>query len=167
MSFSSPTGVSAPKANIAGYKLRNVPNYTPQQMQLFSQLLGGAKQGLGGGGLDFLSKLGAGEEGAFQQAEAPTYSAFNKMLGQLGSRFAGVGAVGSSAFQNATSGAAQSLSESLGSQRMGIQQSAIERLLGLSDSLLGKQPYESMLQRKSGFGDILQHALPSIFSLLR
>ena len=137
MTFSSPTGVSAPQANISGYKTRNVPNFTPEQMQLFAKLLGGVQGGLGGG-LDFLSQLAGGEEGAFEKAEAPAYSAFQKTLGQLGTRFAGLGALDSSAFQNATAGAGQELAENLASKRLGIQQSAIERLLGLSQNLLGQ-----------------------------
>jgi hypothetical protein len=165
MTPSTPTGISAPRANISGYRLRNVPNFTPEQMRLFSQLLGGAQQGVGGG-LDFLSKLGAGDEEAFAKSEAPAYSAFQKALGQIGSRFAGAGALGSSAFQNATSGAAQSLAENLGSQRMQIQQSAIDRLLQLSQQLLQSQPYQTLLQKKTGFGDILERALPSLLSLL-
>lgn len=166
MTISAPTGLSAPRANISGYKTRNVPNYTPQQMQLFSQLLGGTQgEGLSKG-LQSLQGLAGGDEEAFGQLEAPAYSAFQKTLGQLGSRFSGLGAIDSSAFQNATSGAARELSENLGSQRMGIQQNALDRLLGLSNTLLGQKPFETFLQKKSGFGDILKHALPGILSLL-
>lgn len=166
MSISAPTGISAPKANISGYKLRNVPNYTPQQMQLFSQLLGGL-QGSGiGKGLENLQGLAGGEEEGFDQLEAPAYSAFQKGIGQLGSQFAGLGALNSSGFQNAAAGQARQLGENLGAQRMGIQQNALERLLGLSDTLLGKKPFDSFLEKKSGFGDILKHALPGILSLL-
>lgn len=166
MSISAPSGVSAPRANISGYKLRNTPNYTPQQMQLFSQLLGGVQgQGLTKG-LENLQGLAAGGEEGFEQLEAPAYTAFQKGIGQLGSQFAGLGALGSSGFQNAAAGQARQLAENLGSQRMGIQQNALERLLGLSDTLLGKKPFESFLQKKSGFGDILKHALPGILSLL-
>jgi hypothetical protein len=174
MSFSSPTGVSAPRANISGYKQRTMPNFTPEQMNLFSQLLGGAQKGLGGGtggggagGLDYLSQLAAGDEGAFEQTEAPAYSAFDKLLGQMGSRFANVGALDSSAFQNATSGAAGEFAKDIGAQRMGIQQGAIERLLGLSQNLLGQRPYETFQEKKrtgwdnaGDFASILSKFLP-------
>ncbi len=172
MSFSAPTGVSPPRANISGYKTRNVANFTPEQMQLFSQLLGGVSSGGGvGKGTDYLSRLAGGDEEAFGQLEKPAYSAFQKTLGDIGTRFAGQGAIGSSAFQNATSGAAQSLAENLGAQRMGIQQGAIDKLLALSERLLGKQPYETLLEKKRGgfgsqFGDLLSRALPQILSLL-
>lgn len=159
--MSAPAGVSAPKANISGYKLRNVPNFTPGQMQLFQKLLGGLSGGGGlEGGLDFLSRLSGGDESMFEQLEAPAYSSFNKAIGQLGSRFAGFGsgALDSSAFQQATSGAASDLAQNLQSQRLGLQQGAIERLLGLSQNLLSQKPYESFLEKKrSGWdtaGDI-------------
>lgn len=153
------TGMAAPKANISGYKLRNVPNFTPQQMQLFQQLLGGLSGGGGlEGGLDFLSRLGMGDDEAFEQAEAPASSAFNKALGQLGSRYSQLGARDSSSFQQATSGAAAELGENLGAKRLGIQENAIERLLSLSQNLLGQKPYDTFLEKKrSGWdtaGDI-------------
>lgn len=159
MSFSSPTGVSAPRTNISGFKTKNVANFTPQQMQLFSQLLGGTQGSPGlSQGLSRLSNLAGGSEEGFDQLEAPAYSAFNKLLGNIGSRFANVGALDSSAFQNATSGAAADLSEKLGSQRMGIQQDALDRLMGLSERLLGQRPYDTFLQpQRTGWdtaGDI-------------
>ena len=149
--MSSPTGVAAPKANISGYKLRNTPNYTPQQMQLFQQLIGPLLSGGGsGGGIDFLSKLASGDESAYDEAEAPAYSAFNKTIGQLGSRFAGFGsgALDSSAFQQATSGAAGDLAQNIQSKRLGMRSGAIESLLGLSKNLLHEKPYDSFLEKK-------------------
>jgi hypothetical protein len=155
MAFSAPTGSSSPTSNISGYLTRSGGNYSPQLKQLFSQLLGGLQGGRGiGQGLNQLSGLAGGNEEAFNQLEAPTYTAFDKLLGQIGARFAGYGsgALNSSAFQNATSGAAGELAQNLGAQRMGIQQNALDRLLSLSDTLLSKAP-----KQKSGWdtvGDI-------------
>ncbi len=168
MSFSASPGISAPKAKVPGYNTRNVPNFTPQQMQLFSQLLGGLNKGGGiGGGIDYLSKLASGDEEAFGDLEAPAYSAFQGQLGNIGSRFAGAGAIGSSAFQNATSGAAKDFAENLGAKRMGIQNDALDRLLGLSDKLLGQKPYDTFMEKKrSGWdtagdiGSILSKLIP-------
>jgi len=154
----SATGSATPKSNISGY--RKIPNFTPEQMNLFKMLLGGTGQGLGGGGLDYLSRLASGDESAFAESEAPAYSAYEKALGQLGSRFAGLGAMDSSAFQNATSGAASTLAENLAANRSNLQQSAIDKLLGLSQSLLGQQPY-SYERKPSGwesFGSLLGSA---------
>lgn len=147
MSISAPSGASSPKTAMSGYKNRQVSNFTPEMMNLFQSLLGGSQKGVGGG-LDFLSKIAGGDEGAFAEAEAPAYSAFNKTLGQLGSRFSQYGAQDSSAFQNAVSGAGADLSEKLQGQRLGMQQGAIDRLLGLSSSLLGQRPFENILEEK-------------------
>lgn len=157
MSYSAPSGSMSPKGNISGYKLRSMPNFPPQLMQLFEQLLGGAKGGLGGG-FDFLNKLASGDPEQFGQLEAPAQRQLQGQLGQIGSRFANQGALGSSGFQQMASGAATDLSERLQSQRMGLQQGAIDRLLGLSQNLLQQKPYENFLEKKrSGWdtaGDI-------------
>jgi hypothetical protein len=170
MTPSNYSGFAAPKSNISGYKsLGSVKNFTPQQMQLFQSLLGaaqpGAQQGLG-----YLGKLAGGDEEAFAQSEAPAYSAFDKLLGQIGSRYAGVGALGSSSFQNATSGAAGDLAQNLGARRQGIQTSAIESLLGQSEKLLGQKPYEEVLNKKhdflGDFGNVLGQSWPIILKAL-
>lgn len=148
MSLSAPSGFSAPKANISGYKLRNVPNYSPEQMQIFSQLLGGLQGGGLEKGLQRQQGLAGGDEEEFGRLEAPAYSAFQKGIGQLSSQFAGAGALNSSGFQNAASEQARLLGENLGSQRMGIQNNALDRLLGLSDKLLGAQPFQQFLEKK-------------------
>ncbi len=152
--MSAVAGAASPTSNISGYKLRQTPQFTPQQMQLFQQLMGGLEGGGAGGGLggglDYLSQLAGGEEGAFQQAEAPAYSAFNKMAGQIGSRYSQLGARDSSSFQQALSGGASQLSEQLGAQRQGMRTSAIESLLGLSERMLGQRPYETQLQEEGG-----------------
>jgi len=150
----------APRGNISGYNLRNIPQYGPQQMQLFERLLGSL---LGGGGLeggvDFLSRLAGGDESMFEELEAPAYASFQKTLGDLGSRFAGLGALDSSGFQQATSGAASELAQNLQAQRLGLQSGAIERLLGLSDRALQARPYETYLEAKpdwlGGLGKLL------------
>jgi len=147
MTPSTPAGQAAGSSSISGYKLRQLPNFTPQQMQMFQSLLGHSQQGVTGG-VDYLSGLAGGNEDAFARAEAPAYRAFDKSIGQLGSRFAGLGAIDSSAFQNAAAGASRELGENLGAQRNQLQQNAIDRLLGLSGNLLGQRPYENILQQQ-------------------
>ncbi len=154
--MSAPTGTASPSGNISGYKLKQVSNFTPEMQNLFKMLLGGTQGGLGGGGLDWLSKLAGGDEASFQQTEAPMHNAFNQKLGDIGSRFANMGAVDSSAFQNATSGAASQFGQELGANRINLQQGALDRLLGLSQNLLSQRPHENILQPKSnGFMDFL------------
>ncbi len=165
--MSSVTGGSAPTGNISGYNLRNVPQFTPQMMQIFEQLLG-SLQGGGGleGGVDFLSQLAGGEEGAFEKAEAPAYSAFNKMAGQIGSRYSQLGARDSSSFQQAISGGAAQLSENLGEKRLGMQTSAIDKILGLSEGLMGQKPYDTSLEPKADWMKLLGQVLPQLLKLL-
>lgn len=152
--MSSSTGSTIPRANITGYKQRQIPQFTPQQMNLFQMLLGGAEGGLGGG-LDWLSKLASGDESAFSKMEAPAHRQLQGQLGKIGSRFADMGALGSSGFQQTASGAATDLSERLQSQRVGMQQGAIDRLMNLSQNLLSQRPYEQVFQKKGkGFKDL-------------
>ena len=134
---------------IEGLQTQRISNFSPQQQKLFRSLLSGINQGGGiGAGLGRLGELAAGSQEGFEQLEAPAYADFQKQLGQIGTRFSGLGARGSSAFQNATSGAAQSLAENLQQQRMGIQDSALERLLGLSSNLLGQRPYDTLYDKQ-------------------
>lgn len=159
------SGTSTGRQAKSGYKVRQLSNYTPEQHKLFQSMISKLTGGGGvEGGIDFLSKLAGGDEEAFGQMEKPAYSAFQGLLGQIGSRFAGSGALGSSAFQNATSGAAANLAENLQSKRLGIQQGAIERLLGLSQNVLGQRPYENQLEEEGGFdwGSLLGGAAGAI-----
>lgn len=132
---------------ISGYSLKQIPNFTPDQMQLFQNLLSsvtpGAQQGI-----NYLQKLSSGDNTLFEQLEAPAYSYFNKALGQIGSRFSGFGGRDSSSFENATLGSAEEFSKTLQSQRNQIQMDALEKLLGLSQGLLNQRPYQNLLQEK-------------------
>ncbi len=165
-----PSGGSAGSQNISGHELKSIPNFTPQMMQLFQSLLGG----VGGGaskGLQHLSGLAGGDEAAFEKQEAPAYAAFNKTLGQIGSRFSQFGAQDSSAFQNAVSGAGGELAQNLQGQRSQTQSDAINKLLGFSSQLLNQKPYENVLQKdKDGsqfdFGKLLSDVLPALLALL-
>ncbi len=146
------TGTASQTGAPSGYNVKQVSNFSPEMMNMFKMLLGKTQGGLGGGGLDWLSKLAGGDEASFQQAEAPMHNAFNQKLGDIGSRFANMGAVDSSAFQNATSGAASQFGQELGANRINLQQGALDRLLGLSQNLLGQRPHENILQpKKQGF----------------
>ena len=134
------TGNIIPK----GYTYGKIQQYTPEQMQLFSQLFGQV------GPESFTGRLARGDEGTFQQMEAPAMRQFSGLMGGLGSRFSGMGmgARKSSGFQQAGSQAAQEFAERLQSQRMGYQQQAIRDLMSMSGELLGQRPYEQMVTEK-------------------
>jgi len=143
-----PAGYGAPRQNIAGYKQAQLPTMNPQQNQLFQSLLG-ANQGGATAGTDFLSKLAGGDQSIFQQMEAPAYTAFNKQIGELGSRFSHFGGRNSSGFENAAAGAAGDLGERIGANRSNLQMQAIQALLGQSNQLLNTNTFQNVLTPES------------------
>ena len=155
-----------------GYNISQTANFTPEQMQLFSSLLSSSKNGAEGG-MDFLTKLSQGDEGMFQQLEAPAYSSLEKSLGNISSRFSQVGAQDSSAFQNALAGQAGSLAENLGSQRIGLQNQSVNQLLNQSQLLLGQRPFDTQLQKKDSMdwgaiiGKLLGEAPELAFKIMK
>ncbi|CAB4126517.1 hypothetical protein UFOVP80_16 [uncultured Caudovirales phage] len=170
MSMSAPTGLAAGRRDTgsllrspstssgskapAGYQ--RFSQFSPEMMKLFEQLLGGVQGGVGGG-LDYLSGLASGDEESFKALEAPAYRNFEGALGNIANRFGGYGAIGSSAFQNATSNEATNFAEGLQKQRLGLRQNAIDQLLNNSQQLLNKEPY-GYQQKKGGLdtaGDIV------------
>lgn len=158
MTLPTPTGYSNPMSSNTGYKTRQFANFTPEQMQLFNALLGKSSGAMSGGGLseglDYLSRLAGGQALGFQQEEAPAYEAYNKALAQQAQRYAGLGAMGSSSFQNLASQGAQELGMNLAARRGELQRRAIENLLGFSERMLQQQPY-SYLQEKENKPDWL------------
>ncbi len=104
----------------------------------------------------------------FGGGHCSAYDAFNKSLGQIGSKFAGFGALDSSGFQNAVSGAGKELASGLQSQRTGLQTNAVNQLLGHAEKLLGNNPYALQKENSFGgdFGEILAKVLPSLLALL-
>lgn len=131
---------------IPGYNTVAVPTMDPQTMAHREQVRQRIEPGVYGG-LDQYARLAAGDESAYQGIQNRAFEDFNRSLGQIGSRYAGVGsgqmsARNSSAFQNETTGAAGDLAARLQEQRMGIQKDALHELLGLSRDLMSNSPYE-------------------------
>lgn len=134
-----------------GQKQGQMPNFTPEQMRLFQQLFAHV------GPDSFTSQLASGDEGTFDQIEAPALKQFNALQGNIASRFSGMGGLGarkSSGFQNTLTSAASDFGQQLQSQRQGLQRQALMDLMNMSNSLLGQQPYENYLvqpKQKQGF----------------
>lgn len=162
-------------ANIPGYDLIKMPGMSGQQKELLSTLIGKTQAGIGGG-LDITSRLAGGDESMFAQREAPALRQFQEqIMPQIASRFAGQGALKSSAFQNVAAGRGMELAESLQAQRQDIQRQSLQQLLGLSQSLLGQRPDQYGLQEQSqgfwgqlgsGLGQGLGAGAGGLFSLL-
>jgi len=147
--FSSQNGIGgmaykAPK----GYSRGFMQQFTPQQMQLFSQLFSQV------GGDSFLGKIAGGDEQAFEQMEAPAWRDLSRAQGQAASRFSGMGmgAQKSSAFRNSMGQMSSNFAQDLQSKRMQYRQQAINDLMGLSNSLLGQRPYEQFMAEKPASG---------------
>jgi hypothetical protein len=165
--MSSPSGYAAGNQAISGYKTQQLPTMTPQMQQLFQSLLGGAGGGANAG-LSHLSGLASGNQSSFEEQEAPAYAAFNKTLGQVGSKYSFYNAQDSSAFQNALAGEGGKLAQNLQGQRSDIRNNAIKDLLGFSNQLLGKNPFENVLQKEDegfDFGGLLGQVLPQLLKL--
>lgn len=127
-----------------GYKAGQLQQFTPEQMQLFSQAFGHV------GPDSYLSRLAGGDEEIFNQIEGPAMKQFSALQGNIASRFSGMGtgARKSSGFQNTQNAAAQDFAGQLQSQRQGLQRQAILDLMGLTHSLLGERPYDRFLVEK-------------------
>lgn len=133
-----------------GYKQIALPRLSPQQQQLFSDVFGPLHSGIGGAVGQISQLAGGGTPEQWAQLEAPALRQFGQLQGALGARFSGMGtgAQRSSAFQQAGNSAAQELAEQLQSQRLGLQQNAIQQLLGLYGNLMGTQTFENAILQK-------------------
>jgi hypothetical protein len=141
MSMIGPTGTPQ-KVKGTGYKA--VSNYSPEQTELFRQMFGQL------GPESFLARLGKGGEGMFEQLEAPAHRQFASGIGNIASRFSGMGtgARRSSGFNNTMGSYASQFAENLQAQRLGLQRQAIRDLQELSGSLLGQRPFSYMEKGK-------------------
>ncbi len=124
-----------------GYKSGQLQQFTPEQMQLFSQLFGHVSPDSQTG------RLASGDQSMFGEIEAPALRQFQELQGQMGSRFSGMGmgSQKSSGFQNTMGQMGADFAQQLQSQRQNLQRQAIQDLMGNSSMLLGQQPYERNL----------------------
>ncbi len=143
-----------------GYEKGSINQFTPEQMQLFQQGIGNVSPD------SFTARLAAGDQGAFNEAEAPALRQFGELQGNIASRFSGMGMGGrhSSGFQNTINQAGSDFAQDLQARRMGLRQQAIRDLHGMSQDLLGQRPQDNFLvekQHKPGFAEqVIGGALP-------
>ncbi len=140
-SSKSPMAAASGQKLAGGYKQGQMPNFTPEQMQLFQGLFSHVSPG------SYTSRLAGGDQSLFNEIEAPAMRQFNELQGNIANRFSGMGsgARRSSGFQNANSSAASNFAQDLQSRRQGLQQNAIKELMNMSRDLLHEQPYENYL----------------------
>lgn len=140
-------------------------NFSPEQMQLFQQLFSNV------GPESFLSRLSSGDQGTFDQMEAPALRQFQELQGENASRFSGMGmgARKGSGFSNFQSQATSDFAQDLQSKRQLLQRQAMSDLMGMSNSLLGQKPYgfyQKPQKQGSGWGSIGGAALGGLGGLL-
>lgn len=159
-----------------GYDLIKLPTLGPGQKRVYNQLQ--STFGRGAKGLDLFSRLAGGDTSGFEQLEKPAMRQLQEqILPQVAQRYAGQGIRGSSGLQTSLSSAAEKFGESLQSQRLGIQQQALNQLLGLGQQLLGTPTEQNVLMRQpesiwsqllgSLVGGLAPAATSGIYSLLR
>jgi hypothetical protein len=127
-----------------GYKAGAIQQFTPEQMQLFSQMFGDV------GPDSFLSQIAGGDEEAFNQLEAPALRQFSGLQGNLASRFSGMGtgARHGSGFQNAAGAQASDFAQQLQSNRLDLRRQALNDLMGMRNELLNQRPYQRTITEK-------------------
>lgn len=127
-----------------GYRQGQLQQYTPAQMQLFQQGLGSVSPE------SYTGRLAGGDESIFNEIEAPAHREFQGQLGNLASRFSGMGTGGrrGSGFQNLATAASSNFAQDLASRRSELQRNAIQDLHNMSQQLLSNRPYEQFLTEK-------------------
>lgn len=128
-----------------GYKAGRLQQFTPEQIGLFQQLLGMTSPS------GQLAQRAQGNLSGFEPQEELAQRDFQNFQGQNASRFSGMGmgARRGSGFQNAQTQGAQDLALQLAGQRQNLQRQALQDLMGISNTLLGSQPYQNFLTQKA------------------
>ena len=144
-------------------KTRQFPNYSPQQQQVFDELLEGGQKQLPQA-FDFLSQLLSPGSEANKAYAAPSERAFEEQtLPTIAERFTGMNAQKSSAFGQQLGRAGAGLQENLAAQRASLGSNALNQLQSLLQGGLGRQFENVFTPAKKGFG---QQGLESLTQLL-
>lgn len=133
---------------VGGHRIAQFQKFTPEQMDLLKQMQGMV------GPESYLSKLAGGDPEMMAEMEAPALKQFSGFQGQLGSRFSGMGMGGqkSSGFRNTANQAASDFAQQLQANRQQLQRQAIMDMMGISQSLLNQDPYETMMYERKHHG---------------
>lgn len=152
---------------VGGRKIQQTPNFTPEQMQLFQSLFSQVSPD------SQTAKLAGGDQSTFEQMEAPALRQFSELQGNIASRFSqgggGAGALGarnSSGFQNTMNAATSNFAQDLQSKRQELQRQAIQDLMGMSNTLLNQQPYDTQLSEPKEKSSFLQKLLGGSLPLI-
>lgn len=134
-------------------KTHKVSTLTPQQQNLSNQLYSGLTGGQSNiPGLNYIQQLLSDNPEAFASYEAPALRQFNQQIVPgIAEQFSGMGmgAQGSSAFQQQLASAAGRLSQDLAAQRANLRQGAFSQLQGLYGQAMQPQ-FQSFVQPQYG-----------------
>jgi len=124
-------------------KMKQAPTLPKDFMEALRQIIGGGGRPEGalyGAGEEYLRKMLSGE--GFEEFEAPLMRQFSEQIVPgVAERFAGVGGLSSSGFQQALGEAASGLTERLGAQRAGLTSRMLPTALQWE-----QQPMSNLLQ---------------------
>jgi ABC-type transporter MlaC component len=162
------TGLPSPTqatGSVAGHKVFNKQNFSPEQMQLFQRMFEQVSP------QSYTSRLASGDQSLFNEMEAPAMNQFNALQGNVASRFSFGGGPGSlssrnsSGFQNTMTAANQNFSQQLQSQRQALQRQAIQDLMSMSSDILGQRPQEQFLVRPEEKRSFMERLLGGLFPI--
>lgn len=137
-----------------GHRAGVLQQFTPEQLDLFSQLFGHL------GPDSDLSRLAGGDESIFEQMEAPAWRQFQEAQGQLGSRFSqlapgAMSAQRGSGFQNTAGQLGSDFAMNLSANRQKLSRQALQDLFEMSHMLMNEKPFERIIsgkeQKEPGF----------------
>jgi hypothetical protein len=127
-----------------GYRKGTVNQYTPQQMQLHENNFQYVDPN------SYLARLAQGDQGLYDEYEAPARRQFDEYMGNLANRFSntGMGARRGSDFRNSANSATSNFVQDLASKRHELRSQAVRDLMDISNQLLGQRPQENFLIEK-------------------
>lgn len=129
-------------------KLKQMPNYSPQQQSFLDMLLQGTQQGTQGS-MDWLNSLY--DDDSFADYERPAMEQFNQQIVPgIMERFSGMGAKSSSGLNQALAQAGRGLSGDLAAQRGNMRMQGTQALQNYGQMGLTRQTTPYMQQGTEG-----------------
>ena len=134
MSLPASLSMKPPK----GYEQYSLPTMGGGQEDIYNMLKGQFQNG-GGDVFQKLFGMARGDQGTFDQLEAPALRQFQQQIAPgIAQRYAGTGIGSSSGMQNSLANAGSNLAENLQGQRMNLMQQSMHDVLHLGNTLLGQ-----------------------------
>lgn len=139
-----------------GFSMYSLPTMGGGQKDIY-EMLKGQFQGGAGDVYQKLFGLASGNEGMFEQLEAPALRQFQQQIAPgIAQRYAGGGIGASSGMQNSLASAGANLAQDLQAQRTGIMERSMQNVLGLGNMLLGMPTQQfGLVQKQNTLNQLL------------